>query len=206
MSFRAGRTSSSQNFEYSRVSPDDFENSTMATSGAISNTSAVTDSFPFLPSDGPCSRSLKSFASDTLKLSFFATVSIFSMIVDTEHLDVNMDPVFLLFSNKLDRSNPDDIDDINSNALKNFGVDSFGLSKSESSVFAAIVSFIVNERDLEKSLRNQGTRVIAPIVIRLPGSTTRIFEIKRFDSAENHGGHSNSALKTFLYIVMMFSS
>ncbi|KAJ0536819.1 hypothetical protein HanRHA438_Chr09g0426151 [Helianthus annuus] len=54
ISFKAGLTSSSQNFLYSSVSPADFENSTTVTSGATSNTSTVTDNFPFRPSDIPC--------------------------------------------------------------------------------------------------------------------------------------------------------
>ncbi|GMN33952.1 hypothetical protein TIFTF001_004437 [Ficus carica] len=48
-----------------------------------------------------------------------------------EHCDVNIDAAFLLLSNRLDRSNPDDIDEISSNALKNFGDDTvFRLSPS----------------------------------------------------------------------------
>ncbi|PON99221.1 LOW QUALITY PROTEIN: hypothetical protein TorRG33x02_050810 [Trema orientale] len=122
MSFKAGLTSSSQNLAYSKVSPADFENSTTATSGATSKTSAVTESFPFLPSDAPCNLIWKSFTFATL-LNPFATISSFAMIALAVHLDVNMEPVFLLLSNKLERSKPDDIDDMNSNALKNLGDD-----------------------------------------------------------------------------------
>ena len=43
------------------------------------------------------------------------------MIAEAEHLDMNSDPTLLLFSNKSDRSNPDDSDEMNSNALKKAG-------------------------------------------------------------------------------------
>lgn len=49
----------------------------------------------------------------------------------TKHCDVNIDAAFLLLSNRLNRSNPNDIEEISSNALKNFGDDTvFRLSQS----------------------------------------------------------------------------
>nr|KYP44238.1 hypothetical protein KK1_034303 [Cajanus cajan] len=164
MSLSAGLTSSSQNLAYSKVSPADFENSTTATSGATSNTSAVTASLPFRPSAVPCSMILKSFTSATLKLSPRAAVTILATMAAAEHLEVKTAAVFFLLSNS-----PESAD---------------------------------NE---EKPLRNHGTRVIAEIVVLLDGSATRIFEINLLESGENHGGNSNSARRTLLYMVIRFS-
>jgi len=50
---------------------------------------------------------------------------------------VNTEPGLRLFLNKPDRSNPDDIEDMNSKALKNFGdADDFVLGFSGSVVFS----------------------------------------------------------------------
>nr|GMD03427.1 hypothetical protein PanWU01x14_049760 [Ipomoea batatas] len=121
MSLSAGLTSSSQNFLYSKVSPADFENSTTVTSGATSNTSAVTESLPFRPSEFPCIFTLNSLAHAILKFSFLASDSSFARISGGEHFDVKSDPEFRRVSKRPDKSNPEAMEEINSNALKNGG-------------------------------------------------------------------------------------
>jgi len=206
MSFSAGLTSSSQNFAYSKVSPADFENSTTATSGATSNTSAVTASLPFLPTAVPWSRILKSFTSATVKLSPLAAAAILATIATAENLEVNTAAVFRLASNSPERSKPEDMEEMNSKALKNLGTLELLLP---SSVTASCLStWHVSATEYMYSgrpLRNQGTRVMAEMVVLLAGSATRIFEINLLDSGENHGGNSNSALRTLLYMVIRFS-
>nr|GMD07753.1 hypothetical protein PanWU01x14_049760 [Ipomoea batatas]GMD09265.1 hypothetical protein PanWU01x14_049760 [Ipomoea batatas] len=123
MSLSAGLTSSSQNFLYSKVSPADFENSTTVTSGATSNTSAVTESFPFRPSEFPCIFTLNSLAHAILKFSFLASDSSFARISGGEHFDVKSDPEFRRVSKRPDKSNPEAMEEISSNALKNGGDD-----------------------------------------------------------------------------------
>ncbi|KAJ6956797.1 hypothetical protein NC653_038872 [Populus alba x Populus x berolinensis] len=49
------------------------------------------------------------------------------MIALADTFEVNIDPGFFLVSKRLDRSNPDDIEEMNSNALKNLGDDTLGL-------------------------------------------------------------------------------
>nr|GLL21388.1 hypothetical protein PanWU01x14_049760 [Ipomoea trifida] len=115
---RPSLTSSSQNFLYSNVSPADFENSTTVTSGATSNTSAVTDSFPFRPSLLRCIFTLNSFEHSIRKFNFLHTDSSFSKIAGAENFEVKSDPDLLrLLSKRLDKSNPEDMDDMSSNAL-----------------------------------------------------------------------------------------
>ncbi|KAI6681304.1 hypothetical protein NL676_035185 [Syzygium grande] len=70
---------------------------------------------------GPCSLILKSCKLATLKLNPFTGPSIFDVIAVTEHLEVNKDLAFCFVSKRLERSKPDDISKMNSNALKNFG-------------------------------------------------------------------------------------
>lgn len=67
-------------------------------------------------------------------------------------------------------------------------------------------SRIEKELDRAKFFRNQGTRMMAGMEIRRCGSATRSLEMSRRASGEIHGGKSNSALKTFLYMFMTFSS
>ncbi|KAI5393671.1 hypothetical protein KIW84_060698 [Lathyrus oleraceus] len=188
MSLRAGLTSSSNNFTYSKVSPEHFENSTTASSGATSYISAVTANFPFLPSTFPCNLNLNSFIFLTLNLKLFAAVSIFVTISKIEHFEVKTEPLFFFSSNKPERSKPEDIVEINSKALKNSGeeesikltFDSISNSKSKSS-FEVLLKF--------KPFRNHGEFMIEGILILLSGFATRIFEINLFASDENHGGN-----------------
>ncbi|KAJ6704981.1 hypothetical protein OIU79_009815 [Salix purpurea] len=122
ISFRAGLTSSSQNLVYSKVSPEHLDNSTTTSSEATSNTSAVTASFPFRPSSFPCNFTLNSASlTATLKFNLFATDFNVVRIVDAGHFEVNIEFLLLLVSNKLDKSNPDDIEDMSSKALKKGG-------------------------------------------------------------------------------------
>ena len=69
------------------------------TSGATSNTSAVTVSLFFLPSVAPCSQILKSLTSATRNLSPHVAIAIFAIITTVEHFNVNTVAVFLLLSN-----------------------------------------------------------------------------------------------------------
>nr|KYP50445.1 hypothetical protein KK1_027811 [Cajanus cajan] len=117
MSWSEGRTWSSQNLMYSRVSPADLENSTTATSGARSKTSMVMASLPFLPWVGPCILTMKSFLPVTLKLSFFPMASSLGMRAEAECLDMNMEGDLLRVSNKFLRSKPLESEEIISKAL-----------------------------------------------------------------------------------------
>nr|DAD45237.1 TPA_asm: hypothetical protein HUJ06_003467 [Nelumbo nucifera] len=154
----------------------------MATCGATSKTSAVTDSRPLRPSTFPCIFTLKSFTFMNLKLNPFATCSSFDMIVEAEHFDVKIDPAFRLFSNKLERSNPDDIEEMNSNALRKGGDDFDFTTRSSSSVFSGDGSSIENAMGRVNPFLNQGSCIISGIVIRLLGSATRSLEINRLAS------------------------
>jgi hypothetical protein len=81
--------------------------------------------------------------------------------------------------------NPEDIEEINSNALKNCGgEESITFDSNSTSSFEVV---IVDSDD--KPFRNHGTFMIDGIVILLSGSATRIFEINLFDSGENQGGN-----------------
>jgi hypothetical protein len=55
------------------------------------------------------------------------------MIALADTFEVNIDPGFFLVSKRLDRSNPDDIEEMNSNALKNLGDDTLGLTTEQES-------------------------------------------------------------------------
>ncbi|KAJ4955918.1 hypothetical protein NE237_012701 [Protea cynaroides] len=185
----------------------------MVTPGATSNTSAVTDSFPLRSSSTPCILTWKSFTLFIRNFNPFTTDSSVATIAEAEYLDVNIYLAFHLSSNKLDKSNPDDIDDINLKALKNGG-EGFGkgLITAPSSAygdsggvdFSGDCSSINNGFSLENPFLNQGVCIISGIMIRFSGSATRSFEINRLVSVENHG--RNSALNTLRYIFIMFSS
>ncbi|KAH0459135.1 hypothetical protein IEQ34_011949 [Dendrobium chrysotoxum] len=121
-SFNLGRTSSSQNLAYSRVSPEFFENSTTATPSATSNTSAVMANFPILPSSLLSILNLKPPLSSlaTPKPSPIPAPSNASTIAAGDCRDVKIVPFFLLLpspSNIPDKSKPPAMAEINSNAL-----------------------------------------------------------------------------------------
>lgn len=64
-----------------------------------------------------CSAGLISSSPTILKFNFFASALILDTMEEAELLEVNIVPDFLSLSKRLDKSNPDDMEVMNSKAL-----------------------------------------------------------------------------------------